>query len=90
MAFAPLVVWAVNGFLLGREYFQLVAGRRLGVAGARALRRRHRGEVWLTGGLLALPLTIPIVNLIVPILGVATYTHMFHRLTGETIAAPQT
>ena len=77
---APFVFWAVNGFLLGREYFQLVAVRRLGRAGAKALRRRHPLTIWIAGVLMAVPLTIPVVNLTVPILGAATFTHLFHRL----------
>ena len=31
---------------------------------------------------MAIPLTIPVVNLVVPILGAATFTHLFHRLAG--------
>ena len=30
--------------------------------------------------LMALPLSIPLVNLVIPILGAATFTHLFHRL----------
>ena len=41
---APFVFWIVNGFLLGREYFQLVAMRRVDRADAAALRRRHFGR----------------------------------------------
>ncbi len=78
--FAPVVFWAVNGYLLGREYFELVAARRLGPEGVTKLRRRHRLAVWLAGTLMALPLSLPVVNLIVPLLGVATFTHMVHRL----------
>jgi CysZ protein len=77
---APFVFWAVNGYLLGREYFGLVALRRLGPVGARSLRRRHAFRIWLTGTLMAVPLTIPVVNLLVPVLGVAVFTHQFHRL----------
>ena len=33
---APLVFWVVNGILLGREYMQMVAMRRLGRKGAKA------------------------------------------------------
>ena len=33
--FAPFIFWGLNGFLLGREYFQLAAMRRLGREGAR-------------------------------------------------------
>jgi len=80
--FAPLLFWAVNGFLLGREYFQLVAMRRLGRAGAKEARKRHRGTIWLAGTLMAAPLSIPLLNLLVPILGAATFTHLFHRLEG--------
>ena len=78
--FAPLLFWAVNGYLLGREYFQLVAMRRLGRAGAKAARKRHFPKVWLAGTLMAAPLSIPIINLFIPILGVATFTHLFHAL----------
>lgn len=82
IAAAP-IFWVMNGYLLGREYFQLVALRRLGRAGARAARRRHAGQIWLAGVLMAVPLTIPVVNLLVPVLGVATFTHLFHRLAGR-------
>ncbi len=78
--FVPVVFWAVNGLLLGREYFTLVAMRRLGRAGAKALRRRHAGQIWLAGILMAAPLSVPLVNLLIPVLGAATFTHLFHRL----------
>ena len=78
--FAPLVFWAVNGYLFGREYFELVAQRRVERAEMRQLRGRHALRIWFAGALMAVPLSIPLVNLIVPLIGVATYTHMFHRL----------
>ena len=76
----PVLFWGINGYLLGREYFTLVATRRIGRPAARALRRRYAGQVWLAGVLMAAPLSLPLVNLLVPVLGVATFTHMFHRL----------
>lgn len=78
---APLIFYALNGFLLGREYFTLAATRREGRAGARALRSRFGNEIWIAGCLMAIPLTIPVLNLFVPILGAATFTHMYHRLS---------
>ena len=78
--FAPLIFWGLNGFLLGREYFQLVAMRRMDRVAAQAMWRDNLGTVWLAGGLMAVPLTVPLVNLFVPILGAATFTHLFHRL----------
>lgn len=76
----PLIFWALNGFLLGREYFTLAAIRRVGEAEARKLRRRHMGTIWLAGTLMAMPLSVPLVNLLVPIFGAATFTHIFHAL----------
>lgn len=78
--FALFIFWAVNGFLLGREYFQLVAMRRVGRAGAKLARRKHALTIWAAGILMAIPLTVPILNLVIPILGVATFTHLYHRL----------
>lgn len=82
--FAPIVFWAVNGFLLGREYFQMVAIRHLSVADAHELRRKNRFQIFCAGFLMAVPLTIPLLNLLVPVLGVATFTHLFHRLEQKT------
>ncbi|MCB1374114.1 MAG: EI24 domain-containing protein, partial [Rhodobacteraceae bacterium] len=77
---APFVFWLVNGFLLGREYFQLVAMRRLGPEGAARLRRANAGRIWLAGTAMAVPLSVPVLNLLVPILGVAVFTHQLHRM----------
>lgn len=81
---APVLFWAVNGYLLGREYFQMVAMRRLGRDGANKLRRQHWGKIWFAGTLMAMPLSVPIVNLLIPVLGAATFTHQFHRLAGSS------
>ncbi len=80
---APVIFWIVNGYLLGREYFQLVAMRHLGLRGADKLRKAHRMEIWFAGILMAIPLSIPVVNLLIPLLGVATFTHQFHRLMAK-------
>ena len=82
----PVLFWALNGWLLGREYFTLVAMRRLGREGAKALRSQNKGRIWLAGMLMAAPLSIPLVNLVIPVLGVATFTHLFHRLYGMSAA----
>lgn len=85
---APFIFWALNGFLLGREYFQIVAMRRMKRAEAVALRRANGGQVFLAGLLMAIPLSVPLLNLLVPILGVATFTHLFHRLRLQSRELP--
>ena len=83
-AFFPLaavfIFWALNGFLLGREYFTLAAMRRIGRPAAKVLRRKHAGTIWIAGILMAMPLSVPLINLVIPILGAATFTHIFHAL----------
>jgi len=81
--FAPLIFWAMNGLLLGREYFQLLALRRLGPDKAKQMRRKHAGTIWMAGALMAVPLSIPLVNLLIPVLGAATFTHIYHGLKLE-------
>lgn len=80
---APLVFYGINGYMLGREYFTVAAMRRLGREGARDLRRKHRTEIWAAGILMAIPLSIPVMNLLIPILGAATFTHIFHRIASR-------
>ena len=46
--------------------------------------RRHGPTIWIAGVLMALPLTVPILNLFVPILGAATFTHLYHRLAARS------
>ena len=77
---APLIFIVLNGYLLGREYFQVAALRREGPEGARNMLRANRGQVWLAGCLMAIPLFVPILNLVVPVLGAAAFTHLYHRL----------
>jgi uncharacterized protein involved in cysteine biosynthesis len=79
---AIFIFWGLNGFLLGREYFTLAAMRRMSRAEAKQLRSAHTGTIWLAGTLMAIPLSVPLVNLLIPIIGAATFTHIFHKLTG--------
>ncbi|KUF10208.1 EI24 domain-containing protein [Pseudoponticoccus marisrubri] len=81
--FAPFIFWGLNGFLLGREYFTLAAMRRVGRAEAARLRKRHLVTIWAAGVLMAIPLSVPILNLVIPVIGAASFTHIFHRLTSQ-------
>lgn len=81
--FAPFIFWGLNGYLLGMEYFQLAAMRRIGRKNAKAMRRANRGKIWAAGALMAIPLTVPVLNLVIPILGAATFTHIFHKVNAR-------
>lgn len=79
---AIFIFWGLNGFFLGREYFTLAAMRRMSRAEAKELRKAYSGTIWLAGTLMAIPLSVPLINLLIPIIGAATFTHIFHNLTG--------
>ena len=74
------VFYLLNGYLLGREYFELVAARRFDAKGVRRLRRRYRGQVMLAGVAIAFLLTVPIVNLVTPVVATGFMLHVFERL----------
>ena len=66
-----------NGYLIAREYFELVACRRLSAIDARALRSRHGVELLLLGAGTAFLFTLPVVNFIAPVIATATMVHRF-------------
>ena len=72
--------YIVNGYLLSREYFELAAWRRMPPPEAEAMRRAHGGRLWLTGIILAILSSLPVINLIAPLIGAATMVHEVERL----------
>lgn len=87
-----IAFFLVNGYLLGREFFEFAAMRFRTEAEAKALRRRHGFTVFLAGLLIAALLTVPIVNLVVPFFAAALMVHL-HKLIAarspERLARPQ-
>ncbi len=72
--------WVVNGYLLGREYFELVALRHVGAEAARSLRRRHGLRIFLAGVVIALFATVPVLNLLTPLFATAFMVHTSKRI----------
>jgi uncharacterized protein involved in cysteine biosynthesis len=72
--------YAINGWLAGRLYYEQVALRRRPPAEVKAWRRANAGELWLTGIVIVFLGTIPILNLIVPVLGTAAMVHVAQTL----------
>ncbi len=77
-----LIYYGLNGYLLSREYFEVVALRRLGPEEALTLRRRFRTRLWLAGAVTTFLLTIPFINMIAPVIGTAAMVHLFHSING--------
>jgi uncharacterized protein involved in cysteine biosynthesis len=75
-----VLFYAFNGWLTARMYYEQVALRRLSPAEVKAWRRANAGVLWLTGVVIVFLGTIPIVNLIVPVVGVAAMVHVAQTL----------
>jgi len=84
-----LITWGVNGWLLGREYFEMVALRRMDRASAHELHRRHNRTFTIAGVMIAVCLTIPFVNLLAPVLGAAFMVHVAQNVLNHTRSATQ-
>lgn len=77
---------AGNGYLLGREYFQLVGARFHHPRDVKALRKANRGKVFTAGLFIAFVALIPFVNVLVPLFATAFMVHVYkgvQRRSGE-------
>lgn len=70
-----------NGYLLGREYFELAAMRFRPVEEARALRRENAIRVFLAGLAIAGVVAVPFLNLITPVFATALMVRVHKRLS---------
>ncbi|MBO9420186.1 sulfate transporter family protein [Labrenzia sp. R4_2] len=71
----------VNGYLLGREFFEFAAMRFMPPAEARAFRKACGGTVFLGGLVIAGLLAVPILNLVTPIFATLFMMHLYKRLS---------
>lgn len=74
------VFYWLNGYLLGREYFELVAARRLVSVERRRMRKAHRGRLLAAGVVIAFLTTLPLVNLVMPMVATGFMLHIFEGL----------
>jgi len=86
--FNLVLYYLLNGYLVSREYFELVALRRMGPAAALQMRRQSRGRILMAGILLTFLLTIPIINFLTPVIATAFMVHVFHGLPGRQEILP--
>ena len=80
------IFFGLNGYLLSREYFELVSLRHQDANVARQLRKTNGIRVFVAGVVIAFLITVPIVNLFVPILATAFMLHIFKALQGRALA----
>lgn len=74
----PLLFYAANGWLLGADLGEMVAARHMTGGEMKAWTRDTRWTRWDLGVVVAAMMSVPVVNLIAPVLGAAMATHWFH------------
>ena len=76
-----IVFYVANGYLLGREYFQLAAMRYRTEDEAALVRRHHSVAIFFAGLIIAVVVSIPILNLITPVFATIFMVRLHKRLT---------
>ena len=69
--------FAVNGYLLGRQFFEFAAMRFLSEAEAKTLRRQNALRVFVAGLIIAAFLAVPLLNLLTPLFAAALMVHVY-------------
>ena len=80
-----VILFLANAYLLGREYFTLAAMRFRPVAEAKALRKSNATYIFLAGLVIALFVSIPLLNLATPIFAMAYMVHIHKRMAGGRV-----
>ncbi|MCK0070264.1 EI24 domain-containing protein [Kordiimonas laminariae] len=84
-AFALFI--AINGFLLGREYYEMVAMRHMDRKMMNRFRMEYGSKIFMVGAMMAAMFAVPFLNILAPIIGAAVMTHVFHHLIAQRRAA---
>ncbi|MFZ1680886.1 MAG: sulfate transporter family protein [Rhizobiaceae bacterium] len=74
--------FVINGYLIGREFFEFAAMRHRPPAEARSLRRANAVTVFLAGLVIAAFMAVPVLNLATPLFAAAMMVHLHKMLTG--------
>ncbi len=70
----------LNGYLLGREYFEFAAMRHMPRSEAADLRLRYAWQVYLAGIIISGVVAVPVLNLLTPLFATAFMTRFFKRV----------
>ncbi len=81
-----IVFYLINGYLFSREYFELVSSRHLGPTEITSARKQGGGRLFMTGVGIAFLMTIPLVNLLAPLVATAAMVHVFKAMRARASA----
>ena len=75
-----VVYYGMNGYLLGMQFFRMIAGRRVSVAEANVLKKKAHYSILMIGVSISFFSTVPFLNLAAPLIGIAAMVHLFQSL----------
>ncbi|MDI6025744.1 sulfate transporter family protein [Corticibacterium sp. UT-5YL-CI-8] len=81
-----IAFFVVNGYLLGREFFEFAAMRFRPEDEAKAFRQKHAVTVFFAGLVIACFLAVPLLNLLTPLFAAAMMVHLHKLLSAATPA----
>ncbi len=82
-----IAFFVVNGYLLGREFFEFAAMRFRPEMEAKALRSKHSTTVFLAGLIIAAFMAVPILNLLTPLFAAAMMVHLHKAVARSELGA---
>ncbi|MDX7952708.1 sulfate transporter family protein [Lichenihabitans sp. Uapishka_5] len=80
---------AANTYLFGRQYFEFAALRFHDYGQAAALRQRHGLLVFSAGFLIAVFVSVPVLNLLTPLFGTALMVRVHKRIMRRALPPPR-
>ena len=75
--------FVVNGYLLGREFFEFAAMRFMSPADAKRLRARNSTTVFFAGLIIAAFLSVPLLNLLTPMFAAGMMVHLHKMIAAK-------
>jgi CysZ protein len=80
LGFGVFVLLAINAYLLGREYFEMIAMRYMSTASAKELRKAHAANVFVAGLIPAFLALVPFFNFLTPLFSTSYFLHYFKQV----------
>lgn len=78
------VLVAANAYLIGREYFEMVAMRHMPLEEAKQMRRENSPVIFIAALLPAFMSLVPVLNLAVPLFSTSYFTHLFKSVRASS------
>lgn len=75
-----VLYYGINGYLLSREFFEMVVGRYESLVSVRRIRKKYWRQLTIGGIVLMFGAVVPVLNLLMPVLTVIFMVHFYHNI----------